>query len=186
MSAGDGVTRQTKLTLRWDVTDPNGDDLSYSLHIRKEGWPDWVRLGDESQTESNYAWDTTAVPAGLYRLRVTASDRPSNNADEALSRDRVSEPFLVDHQPPVVTVTPKSLGATVTLKDDLTRLVKAAYALDGGDWVPIFPDDGLFDTPSESLSISLPDLKPGPHILVVRATDAAGNLGAGDALLVVP
>ena len=52
--------------------------------------------------------------------------------------------------------------------------------------MPIFPDDGLFDTPNESLSISLPDLKPGPHILVVRATDAAGNLGAGDALVVVP
>ena len=186
LSAGDGVTRQTKLTLRWDVNDPNGDDLSYSLHIRKEGWPDWVRLGAESQTESNYAWDTTAAPAGLYRLRVTASDRPSNNGDEALSRERVSEPFLIDHQAPVVTVTPKSLGASVTLKDDLTRLVKAAYALDGGDWVPIFPEDGLFDTPSESLSISLPDLKPGPHVLVVRATDAAGNLGAGDALLIVP
>ncbi len=186
LSAGDGVTRQTKLTLRWDVNDPNGDDLSYSMHIRKEGWPDWVRLGAESQTESNYAWDTTAAPAGLYRLRVTASDRPSNNGDEALSRERVSEPFLIDHQAPVVTVTPKSLGASVTLKDDLTRLVKAAYALDGGDWVPIFPEDGLFDTPSESLSISLPDLKPGPHVLVVRATDAAGNLGAGDALLIVP
>ncbi len=186
LSAGDGVTRQTKLTLRWDVNDPNGDDLSYSLHIRKEGWPDWVRLGKEAQTESNYAWDTTAAPAGLYRLRVTASDRPSNNGDETLSRERVSEPFLIDHQSPVVTVTPKSLGASVTLKDDLTRLVKAAYALDGGDWVPIFPEDGLFDTPSESLSISLPDLKPGPHVLVVRATDAAGNLGAGDALLVAP
>ena len=47
MSAGDGATRQTKMTLRWDVNDPNGDDLSYSLHVRKEGWPDWVRLGAE-------------------------------------------------------------------------------------------------------------------------------------------
>ena len=71
----------------------------------------------------------------------------------------------------------------VTLKDNLTRLVKAAYALDSGEWVPVFPDDGLFDTPSEAITIRLPDLKPGTHVLMVRATDAAGNVGTGDALI---
>ena len=43
----DGATRQTRLTLRWDVTDPNGDDLNYTVQVRKEGWPDWVPLGDQ-------------------------------------------------------------------------------------------------------------------------------------------
>jgi hypothetical protein len=165
------------------VTDPNGDDLSYTLHIRKEGWPDWVRLGDDPLTEKTYAWDTTAVPAGVYRLRVTASDRPSNAPGGALDRDRQSEPFLVDHQAPTVTVTPSDSGAAVALVDDLTRLVKAAYAVDGGEWVPVFPDDGLFDTNRETVTIALPDRKPGTHILMVRATDAAGNVGTGDAVL---
>ena len=41
----------------------------------------------------------------------------------------------------------------MTLKDELTRLVKAAYALDGGDWVPVFPDDGLFDSPTEQITL---------------------------------
>lgn len=186
VGGADGATRQTRLTLRWNVTDPNGDDLDYSLHIRKEGWPDWVRLGHDRLTASTYDWDTTSVPAGLYRVRVTASDRPSNNPEDALSRDRVSDPFIVDHDAPVVTITTKPIGAVITLKDHLTRLVKAAYALDGGDWVPVFPDDGLFDSPGESITVSLPDLKPGSHILVVRATDAAGNIGTGDALIVVP
>lgn len=186
VGASDGATRQTRLTLRWNVTDPNGDDLEYVLHIRKEGWPDWVRLGNDRITASTYDWDTTSVPAGLYRVRVTASDRPSNNPEEALTRERVSEPFIVDHDAPEVTITTKASGAVITLKDHLTRLVKAAYALDGGDWVPIFPDDGLFDSPRELLTVTLPDLKPGSHIVVVRATDAAGNVGTGDALLVVP
>ena len=62
---------------------------------------------------------------------------------------------------------------------------KAAYALDGGEFVPIFPDDGLFDTPRETITIKLPDLKPGTHVLMVRATDAAGNTGTGDAVLAV-
>src|SRR5262249_42708258 len=69
VSVADGTTRQTKLSLRWNVSDPNGDDLNYTLHIRKDGWPDWVRLGDEHLTASSFDWDTTAVPAGFYRVR---------------------------------------------------------------------------------------------------------------------
>jgi hypothetical protein len=185
IAAADGVTRQTRLTLRWDVTDPNGDDLNYTLHIRKEGWTEWVPLGTSPLTETNFNWDTTAVPAGLYRVRVTASDRPSNNPDDSLSRERTSDPFLVDHESPGVTIAPRGRGAVVSLRDNLTRLVKAAYALDSGEWVPVFPDDGLFDTPGETITIRLPDLKPGTHVLMVRATDAAGNVGTGDALIEV-
>jgi hypothetical protein len=175
------------LTLRWDVDDPNDDDLSYFLHIRKEGWPEWIPLGvgEGPITEKTYAWDTTAVPSGLYRVRVSATDRPSNSPGDALTRDRESEPFIVDHEDPTVTVTAKPRGAVVTLNDRLTRLTKAAYAVDGGDWVSIFPDDGLFDTTRESITVDLPDLKPGSHILVVRGTDAAGNVGTGDVLLEV-
>ncbi|HWE34923.1 MAG TPA: hypothetical protein VG406_00005 [Isosphaeraceae bacterium] len=188
VSEADGATRQTRINLRWDAVDPNGDDLAYTLHLRKEGWPAWIKLGDGPLTEKTYSWDCTAVPAGTYRLRVTASDRPSNLPAEALERHRTSEPFVVDHEAPRVQVEPKAggKGATVTLRDDLTRLVKAAYALDGGDWVPVFPADGLFDTRAETITVDLPDLAPGHHVLMVRATDAAGNLGTGDAVLNVP
>lgn len=185
VTVGDGTTKQARLNLKWSVTDPNGDDLEYTLHIRKDGWPDWVRLGDERQSSSSYDWDTTAVPAGLYRFRITASDRPSNNPDDTLIRERVSDPFIVDHDSPTIAIASQPRGATITLKDPLTRLVKAAYALDGGDWVPVFPDDGLFDSSKETITVSFPDLKPGSHILVVRTTDAAGNAGTGDALLEV-
>src|SRR5262249_41278721 len=36
VSNADGATRQTRLTLRWEVTDPNDDELNHTLHIRKE------------------------------------------------------------------------------------------------------------------------------------------------------
>lgn len=187
VTEADGTTRQARLNLRWDAVDPNGDDMAFTLHIRKEGWPAWIRLGDAPITEKTFAWDSTAVPDGTYRLRVTASDRPSNLPGEAKERHRTSEPFVVDHEAPSVKVEPKTggRGATVTLRDDLTRLVKAAYALDGGDWVPVFPADGLFDGRRETIAIDLPDLAPGHHVLMVRANDAAGNLGTGDAVLTV-
>ena len=76
--------------------------------------------------------------------------------------------------------------ARVQLRDELTRLVKAEYTLDSGDWVPVFPEDGLFDTTRETLAIRLPVLKSRAHVLMIRATDAAGNMGTGDAVLQGP
>lgn len=185
VAAGDGATRQSQFTLRWDASDPNGDDLTYELHVRKEGWPDWIRLGgDRPLTEKSYSWDTTALPPGTYRVRVTASDRLSNLPDETLTRRFESEPFLVDHESPkVVLQQAKGDTVKVVLTDRLTRLVKASYALDGGEWVPIFPIDGLFDSREETLEIRLPRLEPGAHVLMVRTTDAAGNTASSDAVL---
>ncbi len=185
ISALDGATRQTRLTFRWDVNDPNDDELHFNLQLRKEGWPDWVRLNEQPLSEKSFAWDTTSVPPGIYRVRLNASDRPSNNEEDALSRDKVSDTFIVDHEAPAVTIKPGLRRASATLKDKLTRITRAAYAVDGGEWNPVFPEDGLFDTPNEAVAIPLPDLKPGTHILMVRATDAAGNVGTGDALIEV-
>ena len=185
LSTADGAARQTRLNLRWDASDPNDDELGFTLKVRKDGWPEWIDLTEVPITEKTFAWDTTAFPSGSYRLKLVASDRLSNRPEDALTRDRESLPFLVDHDSPAVTVTPRKSGAEIVLNDQLTRLVKADYSLDGGRWVPIFPDDGLFDTVHEKITLSLPDLKPGVHLVMVRATDSAGNVGAGDALIEV-
>ncbi len=186
LTAADGVARQIRFALRWDVADPNDDELAFTLFVRKEGWPDWVKLTETPLTDRTYSWDTTAVPAGNYRLKLVASDRPSNPADTAMTRELASDSFVVDHQSPTVSVAAEDRVVKIVLKDDLTRLVKAAYALDGGEWQAIFPDDGLFDTNRETITLALPNLKPGTHVLTVRATDAAGNLGAGDVVFKSP
>jgi hypothetical protein len=185
LSAGDGAVRQTRLNLRWDATDPNDDEMNFAVFVRKEGWPDWIRLNEDPLTERTFAWDTTAFPSGLYRVRVVATDRPSNTPDDALSRERESINFLVDHDPPRVGLTAKDRGAAIALSDDLTRITKAEYAVDGGPWTPIFPDDGIFDSEREQITLSLPQIGAGTHILMVKATDAAGNVGTGDLLLSV-
>jgi hypothetical protein len=186
ITAADGTLRQARLNIRWDVTDPNEDDLNFTVSVRKDGWPSWIRLNQDPITEKTFGWDTTAFPSGLYRVRVVASDRPSNSPDDALTRERESLSFLVDHDPPRVTLEAKKQGARITLTDELTRIVRAEYAVDGGPWTPIFPDDTLFDSQREHITLSLPDLAAGTHILLVKATDAAGNVGTGDLLLTVP
>ncbi len=183
VSALDGATRQTRLSIRWDVTDPNDDDMSYVLLLRKDGWPDWVRLTEQPITEKTY-WECL-LRSRRPVSREAGGERPPleqrGGRLDARSRERVVPCGI--RRATVVSIETGPLKATAKLKDGLVRLAKASYAIDGGEWTPVFADDGLFDTPSESVSIPLPDLKPGTHILVVRAVDAAGNVGTGDALI---
>lgn len=185
VSIADGTARQTRLNVRWEATDPNDDDLQFTLFVRKEGWPAWIRLNEEPITEKSYSWDTTAFPSGLYRIRLVASDRRSNSLDDVLTRERESTSFLVDHDPPRVRLRADARGAIISLADDLTRIVKAECALDGGPWTPIFPDDTIFDATAETITLPLANQSPGMHILLIRATDAAGNVGTGDLLIEV-
>ena len=183
VSSADGAARQARLNIRWDATDPNEDDLNFILFVRKDGWPEWIRLTQDPIVEKTFPWDTTTFPSGSYRLKLIASDRPSNGEEKALTRERESLGFLVDHAPPSVRLERRGRGTLILLSDEMTRVVKAEYALDGGPWTAIFPDDGLFDSSREQITLSLSDLKPGTHLLMVRATDSSGNIGTGDALL---
>jgi hypothetical protein len=186
VSAGDGATRRTKLDLKWEAADPNDDPLVYTLSIRKDEWPDWIGIPTPAPlTERTFSWDTTTVPAGRYRLRVTASDARGNPPAGAMSGERVSEPFLVDHLPPTIEIDAGRRPIRATVSDGLTRVVAAEYSLDGGEWTPVFAADGLFDTRRESIEIEVPDPGPGPHVLVVRGTDAAGNVGSADVVFTV-
>jgi hypothetical protein len=117
---------------------------------------------------------------------VAANDRLSNNPSESLTDDRVSEPFLIDSVAPTVTLKAEGTTVTAILKDPSTRITRASYSLDGKPWVAVFPDDGLFDTAEETVVLAFKALAPGSHVLVVRASDAAGNVGNADLLLTVP
>jgi hypothetical protein len=198
LSRGDGSSRKPRFELGWTATDPNHDTLTYRLAIRKEGWPDWIAIGGpEPLSQRSFEWDTTTVPDGVYRLRVSASDRPSNPESEALERAKVSDLFVVDHEAPSVTLSFSREQAplvihsrekgrlTVQIRDDLTRIVSAEVAIDSGPWSSLFPEDGLFDSRSETLHVPLGDLK-GAHVVVVRAIDAAGNVGSRDMLVAIP
>jgi len=187
----DAVTQESprKLKLRWTATDGNEDELSYSLYCRKEGWQHWVELAAELD-KREFEWDTTTTPAGVYRLKVVASDQRDNPPGEALTGEKVSNPFVVDHVPPEVSV--KVVGiqgdrAEVEARaaDGLTRLVSAAYSVDGKKWVNAFPQDGLFDSKDKRFRFHVEGLRPGAHVLVLRVTDAAGNSGSSDVLFTV-
>lgn len=134
--------------------------------------------------ETSFSWDTTEVPDGTYQVRVIASDKPSNPTDFLTAR-AVSAPFLIANTAPMLTV--QVTTGSLTSSDDTTihlhgtvttgpAFVKAVQAkIDGGDPIAASADDGLFDSPSEAWSLTLPMLPIGKHSVEVQAVDTAGN-----------
>jgi hypothetical protein len=138
------------------------------------------RLLRKGLSEAVLAWDTSTIPNGRYVVRITASDGPSNPDALALTADKESDPFDVDNTPPVVTATLDSASpprVRVTVKDDNSLVRRTEYSLDGGRWEEVHPLDGINDAQEESYEITpAAPPGPGPHVIVVRATDLLGNV----------
>ena len=138
-------------TIHWKVSDPNGDDLVYKLERRAEGAKDWILMTDKAD-DNALTWDTNAIPDGRYRLRLTASDSPSNAVGEELTAVEETPAFLVDNTPPRVTslsaVGEKGAVRIEAEAEDTGGVLSAIdVAIDEEDWRPVTPDGGLTDAP---------------------------------------
>lgn len=178
-----------KIKLKWTASDANDDDLTFTLLVRKDGWKNWVQL-EEDFEKKEYEWDTTTTPSGIYRLKVVASDRKDNSAEDALTGERISAPFVVAHSPPTVMLKVAAqendqaiIEASAT--DPWVRLTSATFSLNGKKWINVFPTDGLFDSKDETFRFKTESLKPGTYVLVLRVQDAAGNIGSNDVVFAV-
>lgn len=165
-------------TFTWKAEDANGDVLSYDVHYRPVG-EQRFRLLRQGLTDPVLAWDTSTVPNGRYVIRVTVSDAPANPDALALTGERESTSFDVDNTPPGVALilaerSPLRLSATVTDETSLVR--KAEYSIDGGRWEEVHPVDGINDARQESYEFSPRPTTPGPHLVVLRASDLLGNV----------
>ena len=166
-------------TLSWRGVDPNGDPLRYTVAVRAEPDGDWIEIGKDLEA-SMLTWNTNTLGDGRYRVKVTASDAEGNAVGEALTAEAVSEPFSIDNTPPRVTSLDARAGASGVevsgaAEDGEGWLQRLDLAIDDGAWHSLAPDGGLSDSPKLSFKTVLKDLGPGPHLLSVRAVDAAGN-----------
>ena len=183
------LTDPKRLKLKWSAVDANEDDLVYRVLLRKDGWKSWVELEDELD-RTDYEWDTTATPSGIYRVKIVASDHKDNPDGQALTGERVSAPFVVCHEAPTVMVKTAGIEEDrvvleATARSPLVRLTAASFAVNGKKWVNIFPADGLFDSKAETFHFKTEGLKPGTYVVVVRVRDAAGNTGSADVVFTV-
>jgi hypothetical protein len=181
-SAAETPKHDSVVRVSWKVDNPDGDELRYRVHFRREGETRWLEATrpDEVLTKAELDWDTAALPEGKYRVRVDASDEISNPPVDATRHALETAPVLVDNSPPVfksLATQGRRLRAEVV--DGLGPIARVEVAVDGAVlWQPLAPADGIFDTADETVDTDVTALVPpgpGPHVLAVRAYDAAGN-----------
>ncbi len=184
------IDNPKKLRIKWTAQDANEDELTYAVLAKKEGWSSWVQLEDELD-KTEFEWDTTTTPSGVYQIKIVASDRRDNSDVDALTGERISTPFVVCHDEPKVAVkVTKVVGDQALVEAEasspLARLIGASFAVNGKKWTNVFPAEGLFDSKSATFKFKAEGLKPGNYVIVLRVKDAAGNTGSKDVVFQVP
>jgi len=174
--------KNTVVKIRWKVENPDGDTLEYRVYVRAEKDAVWRPLTPKDPLigKQEMDWQTETVPDGRYLARVEVSDRPSNPEGRELGHELVStDTFLVDNtKPEVVGLEVRYPFVAGRARDKFSVITELVYSVDGGEWLPVFPTDGIFDAPVESFGFRIAKiLEPGEHTVAVRARDEAGNYG---------
>ena len=167
--------------VRWQASDPNEDQLVYDLYLRGEDQREW-KLGEANLLQTSVMWDTETMPEGWTRLKLVASDRADNPADQSLSVERECVPFAIDNSPPVIElethITDGEVVVEMAVSDRISAIQKAHYTIDYDDERhPIAPLDGIFDSTNEKARFTVAGLEPGEHVIAVQILDALDNLG---------
>ena len=163
-------------TVSWEVSDPNRDPLLYRLEIEdRNGFSLNIR---ERIAGTQLGVDTHALPDGIYRFRLTATDEPGNPGG-AIEVSRVSRWFAVDNTPPSASLRRTGDRWVVSVSDNLSPIVRAEWSRDGLEWVPLAPRDGLLDGREETFEFPA---APGRHMVVVRVVDRQHNRATAGAI----
>lgn len=161
-------------SVAWTSSDPNGDDLEYTVYLRpKQQAPRKLMLTSRLK-EPLLSWDTSGWPEGAYDFEIEASDLPSNAKDEALSYSKVSDIFWIDRTPPFIEVLSETdQKIRVRVVDRTSLLSEVLISTDGLEYKPILPEDRLLDSKSETFEI---ERASTTQPLYLRVIDAAGNV----------
>ncbi len=168
------------LGVRWLAQDENEDELVFKVEIRGANEQNWKLLREK--VEQQYlSWDSTAFADGFYRIRVTASDAPSNSTPEALTYSKESDPFYIDNTPPAISALSAAVeGGRLRVRfhaaDALSFLDKSEYSVDGGEWRPMPPATRLFDSRELDYDFLTTEVTPGEHTIAFRVWDEYDNL----------
>ncbi|HEV2417323.1 MAG TPA: hypothetical protein VGX94_05935 [Terriglobia bacterium] len=178
---------KSPIQFNWRANDPNHDQLVYNVYLKSEKEQEW-HLVKRNLRASSYALAPDALADGEYRVRLTASDSPSNPPGQALTTELVSAPFWVDNTPPAISVLSQDIqgsGAVIRFTADSKGApIRSAQVSSGQNaWHDIVSDDGIVDSQHEAFTVRLQKLASGEHVISLRVYDTSGNVAIGSAVL---
>jgi len=164
-------------TFAWQAADENGDQLEYAVSYRLEGETAWHPLRSDLR-DTVFAWDSSAVPDGTYRVKVSVNDARSNAPDTALVGERESPVFDIDNSAPRVELDAvrEEGGLSVlpfTVRDEMSAIQLVEFSQGDERWRVVYPTDGIPDERVEQFEVVLTD--PGEGTIIIRATDTLRN-----------
>ena len=169
-------------SFQWQAEDRNGDTLEYAIYYRALNESTFRLLKDKLR-DNFFTIDGATLADGRYIIKIVASDGPDNPPGQALTGERLSEPIDIDNTPPVIRAvgSPQVSGDRIKVvfqADDATGKIKKADAsLNGGSWIPVFPDDGIADSGHEQYTIDFRVPTTGEQTIALRVFDTSGNVG---------
>ncbi len=182
-ASGGPVTEppNTRLNLSWRMDNPDNDLLDYFLEYRLVGTTTYYPLlkPGEKLTSTSYSWETAQLPEGKYRVRVTASDSPSNPPPRVKRHRAESRVITVDNTPPTVTgLAANGRRVTGAAVDGVGPIRRIEMSIAGSnEWFPFDPADGIFDEAKEEFDADVSAfVGAGPAMLSVRVYDSANNV----------
>ncbi len=184
-SGAEVVKHDPTIKLTFHVDNPDGDELRFRAAFRRDGDAIWrdITHPEDVLTRGETDWDTSTLPEGRYRVRVTASDELANPPETTLEHTLESAPIVVDNTPPVfrgLALNARRIQGHVV--DGIGPIVRIEMSVDGRpDWHPLAPADGILDSADEAIDADVHAVvPPGSHILAIRAFDGAGNSVVAD------
>ena len=179
------------LRVRWKASDTNGDTLEYTVKYQQHGIPVWIQIARNIAVH-HYVWRLTGIPDGYYRIKVIASNAPDNTPSTAQCVARESRRILVDNTPPAIAglkwrqAAGRRILITGVASDKLSPVVAVYFQVDSSkNWRPAAASAKIFDSPLEGFRGRTGVLHKGPHRIVVKAVDAAGNEACASVLVTV-
>jgi hypothetical protein len=169
-------------SFQWTAEDRNGDKITYDVYYKEAGDTAYKPLKSDLN-ENFYTLDGLSLADGRYTVKVVAKDSLGNTAGQALSGERISEPFDIDNSQPTVTVIGQptvagnSARVSFAASDRWGYIVRAEYSVNGGEWQTVYAEDGISDGPEEKYAFDVPLSAPGEYTVTFRVFDASGNVG---------
>jgi hypothetical protein len=194
---------RTAVTVRWAAHDEDGDKMIYSLYARGDGETEWWPL-KKGIKDTAYSFDATQVPDGGYQVKVEASDAPSEPPGQAVAGFKISDRFVIDTTPPVITSLtataestacahapcPQQAHVVLDATDATSPIARADYAVDAGTWQFVAPVGGLSDSKHEHYDFVVPasalDANVTEHRITVRVYDRYDNVALAKAQFHMP